>query len=106
MSYTIDLSIEAKEDLRKIYSYIAFKLMAPANASNQIKRIKKNVLGLDFMPTMFKIYEKEPWHSRGMRIMPVDNYVVFYFIDEENKKVNIARIIYGAMDLDKQISEL
>lgn len=106
MSYTVDLSIEAKEDLRKIYSYIAFKLMAPASASNQIKRIKKNVLGLDFMPTMFKIYEKEPWHSRGMRIMPVDNYVVFYFIDEENKKVNIARIIYGAMDLDKQISEL
>ncbi|MDY4920897.1 MAG: type II toxin-antitoxin system RelE/ParE family toxin [Phascolarctobacterium sp.] len=102
----MDLSIEAKEDLRKIYSYIAFKLMAPASASNQIKRIKKNVLGLDFMPTMFKIYEKEPWHSRGMRIMPVDNYVVFYFIDEENKKVNIARIIYGAMDLDKQISEL
>ena len=106
MSYTVDLSIEAKEDLRKIYSYIAFKLMAPASASNQIKRIKKNVLGLDFMPTMFKIYEKEPWHSRGMRIMPVDNYVVFYFIDEENKKVNIARIIYGAMDLDKQISEV
>lgn len=105
MSYTIDLSIEAKEDLRKIYSYIAFKLMAPANASNQIKRLKKNILALDFMPTMFKLYEKEPWHSRGMRIMPVDNYVVFYFVDEKNKKVNIARIIYGAMDLDKQISK-
>lgn len=26
-----------------------------------------------------RVYEKEPWLSRGTRIMPVDNYMVFYF---------------------------
>ena len=57
------------------------------------------------MPTMFKRYDKEPWCSRGLRMMPVDKYVVFYLIDEENKVVNVTRIIYGGMDIERQLDE-
>ncbi|MFR5076693.1 MAG: hypothetical protein ACLTDX_01095 [[Clostridium] innocuum] len=38
-------------------------------------------MGLNQMPERFLGYEKEPWHSRGLRIIPVDNYCVFYIPD-------------------------
>jgi len=27
---------------------------------------------------IFLLYEKEPWNSKGMCIIPVGNYLVFY----------------------------
>ena len=39
--------------------------------------------------------------SLGMRRLNVDNYVVLYIVDETNERVEIVRIPYGAMDLDK-----
>ena len=105
MSYLVNISEEAEEDLRSIYYYINHNLLAPATARAQIARIKKNILGLDFMPTMFKLYYKEPWYSRGLRIMPVDKYVVLYLIDEVNEVVNIVRVIYGGMDIERQLNK-
>lgn len=34
MSYLVSVSLEAREDLRGIYAYIAFHLFAPKNAKN------------------------------------------------------------------------
>ncbi|MEG3072496.1 MAG: hypothetical protein RQM92_18180 [Candidatus Syntrophopropionicum ammoniitolerans] len=34
--------------------------------------------GLDEMPLRHKLYQNEPWHSKGLRVLPVDNYLVFY----------------------------
>lgn len=62
MSYFINISDEAEEDLRSIYYYINHTLLAPSTARAQIARIKKDILGLDFMPTMFKYTIK----SRGI----------------------------------------
>jgi toxin ParE1/3/4 len=30
------------------------------------------------MPFRYQLYEKEPWHSKGLRVLPIDNYLVFY----------------------------
>ena len=103
MNYQVNISDEAAEDLRKIYLYIADTLMAPITAKRQLKRLERDILGLDYMPSMFKIYEKEPWRSRKLHMMPVDNYVVFYFIDEKRKVVTVTRILYGRMDVNKEL---
>ena len=50
------------------------------------------------------MYEKEPWHSRDLRIMPVDNYLVFYIPNHEEQTVKIMRVIYGGRDIDKQLN--
>lgn len=47
------------------------------------------------------MYEREPWHSRDLRIMPVDNYLVFYIPNREEQTVKIMRVIYGGRDIDK-----
>lgn len=57
------------------------------------------------MPMRYTRYEEEPWHSQGLRFLPVDNYLIFYLPDEITSVVNIIRIMYGGRDVKKQLSE-
>lgn len=60
---------------------------------------------LDEMPMMYKVYHDEPWSSKGLRVFPVDNYIVLYLPREDLKTVNIVRIIYGGRNVNKQLEE-
>lgn len=53
------------------------------------------------MPESFKLYEKEPWKSRGLRYFSVDNYIVFYIVNNEKLEVNVLRVLYGKMDFTR-----
>ncbi len=61
------------------------------------------ILSLDQMPDRFRAYEKEPWKSRGLRIVPVDNYCVLYIPDKETGIVTIIWIMYGGRDIETQL---
>ena len=104
MNYEVRLTTEAENDLRGIFEYIAFELQSPQNAAGQLDRLEQSIMPLDQMPERFRVYEKEPWHSRDLRIMPVDNYLVFYIPNHEEQTVKIMRVIYGGRDIDKQLN--
>ena len=105
MKWSVRYSSDARDDLRVIYSYIAFELMAPDTAASQYRRIVSAILTLDEMPERFPIYPEEPWKSLEMRWLPVDNYLVFYFTDETAQSVDIARIMYRGRDIRKHFFE-
>ena len=95
MSYAIQMTEKAKNDLNDIFSYIAFQipqLNSLQNAEQQILRLEKGIYSLDELPSRFPLYAEEPWNSMGMRVMPIDNYIVFYRIEKE--AVYIYRILY------------
>ena len=81
MIYEVEVSKQADSDLRGIFEYIAFELQSPENASGQLDRLEEQILNLDTMPERYRKYENEPWKSRGLRVLPVDNYVVLYIPD-------------------------
>lgn len=95
----------ARCDLRDIYEYIAYELLAPEAAAGQTQRIMKEIRVLEEMPMRFRLYGEEPWHSEGLRFFPVDNYLVFYLPDETQNTVNIIRIMYDGRNIRKQLSE-
>ena len=101
--YTVIYSPEALDDIRKIYSYIAFELKAPGTAKNQTDRIRKFIRSLDFMPMRHPIVEWEPWKSMKMHKAPVNNYVVYYIVNDEQNTVTIIRIFYGGRDVQNII---
>lgn len=105
MIFGIEVSEQADRDLRNIYEYIAFELQSPENATGQLDRLEKSIMGLDQMPERFREYENETWHSRGLRIMSVDNYCVFYIPDAKNAVVTIIRVMYGGRDIDAQLNK-
>ncbi len=105
MIFNVVYTSEARQDLRDIYEYIAYELMVSEIASGQVDRIMKAARSLEQMPMRYRLYEEEPWHSQGLRFLPVDNYLIFYLPDETNNVVNIIRVMYGGRDVKKQLSE-
>ena len=104
MIYEVEVSQQADSDLRGIFEYIAFELQSPKNASGQLDRLEKQILSLNTMPERYRRYEKEPWKSRGLRVLPVDNYVVLYIPDRDKKVVTILRVMYTRRDIDHQLN--
>lgn len=105
MMYEVETTDQAETDLREIYEYIAFELLAPEHASGQLDRLEAHIVRLGEFPEKFRRYEKEPWNSRGMRVMPVDNYLVFYIPNKEAALVTIIRVMYAGRDVDAQMLE-
>jgi toxin ParE1/3/4 len=106
MKYSVKISEQADADLRGIYEYIAFHLQSIQNALAQITRLEKSIMGLDEMPERFRVYDADPWYSRGLRVMPVDNYCVFYIPDHEKRILYIIRVMYGGRDIDTQLKRM
>ena len=104
MIYSVKISKQAENYLLSIYEYIAFELQSLQNAQGQIGRLESNILKLKEMPERFFVFEKEPWKSRNLRVMPVDNYLVFYIPDKETETVTVIRVMYGGGDTEKQLN--
>ncbi|SHI17573.1 toxin ParE1/3/4 [Sporobacter termitidis DSM 10068] len=96
-------SEQAEKDLREIYEYIALTLLEPDIAKGQARRIMDAVVKLHHMPLRHQLYEKEPWRSKGLRVLPVDNYLVFYLPVEKQKTVAVVRIMYGGRNVEEQL---
>jgi toxin ParE1/3/4 len=93
VNYTVIISEQAETDIRAIFEYIAFALLSIQNATKQITRLEEGIESLSQLPNRFRKYDKEPWLSRGLRILSVDNYCVFYIPDNDNGVVKILRVL-------------
>lgn len=98
MKYNINITKNAEQDLREIYKYIAETLLSPQMAINQLHRIEKAIFSLDNMPTRHKVYDDEI--SFDIRLLPVNNYCIFYIVNEENYVCDIVRVLYGGRNFD------
>lgn len=98
--YRVEYSQEALVDIKSIYTYISQILHAPLTARRQVNRIRKEIRDLEAFPTRYVLVEWEPWASMKMHRLPIDNYVVFYFVDEQAMAVKIVRIVYGGRNLE------
>jgi toxin ParE1/3/4 len=106
MTYDVKIANQALLDLKSIYECIANILMEPVIAEKQYSLIEKAVYSLNQMPERFRRYEKEPWRSRNLRVMPVDNYIIFYIVDNENWTVTVIRIMYGRRNTGKELNDM
>lgn len=84
MIFQVVISKQAENDLRAIFEYITFELKSLQNAKRQLQRLKDKISTLNQFPERYKKMEKNPWYSFEMRSFSVDNYIVFYIVD--NKK--------------------
>lgn len=95
--FSVIISAQADKDLRAIYEYIAVTLLSPENAFAQLSRLEERILKLDDMSLRYPVYKND------IRIMPVDNYLVFYSVGEEGKTVRVLRVMYGRRDIENTI---
>ena len=96
MSYKIKMTPSFDLDLAEI-DFILYEY--PQKAKRIIEKIDQSLLMLAEMPKMHPVYEDFP----VFRKIVIEDYLVFYLIDEEKKTIEIHRLIYGKMDLKKQL---
>lgn len=92
--YKIVIEKTAEKDLVGILSYISYTLHEPNIAIKVYSTIKKEILSLNKMPFRHAVISEEPYNSMGVRKIPVENYVAFYVVDENEKTVHIFRVLY------------
>ena len=68
--------------------------------------LQEEISSLDQFPNRVPLTEEEPWHSQGIHKFPVKNYLIYFWIDEETKKVQIIGAVYGRKDQRHQLSNL
>ena len=105
MTWSVQYTQQARQDLRGIQEYIAFELQSPQTAAAQSGRILQEIRALDTMPRRYRLYPKEPWHSKGLRYFPVNKYLVFYLVSDSRRAVQIVRILHGSRDVERDLSE-
>ena len=84
-AYTVRYAPQALDDLRDLYSYVAFSLKEPATAQKLVNRIRKAARSLDALP--------------GMHRFTVEDFLLFYLIDQSTRTVTLVRMVYGGRDL-------
>ena len=92
--YTIRLLQAAEEDLKEIITYIA--LDNPTAAESTANKIEKSLSNLSHYPLIGKIPVEKELASMGYRFLIVQNYLIFYTVEEYI--VWVHRIIHGARD--------
>lgn len=105
MPYRVNISACAAMDLNNLVQYISISLRAPENAYAQLGRIEKQIFRLAELPMRFRAYPKKLAANAEVRVMPVDNFEVFYTVDSEKEAVTILRVLYGGRDIDRAFSE-
>lgn len=103
--YRVQIARAAKQDLKDIVSYIRFQLLEQGTAQRVYQAIREQIMGLDHMPERYPLWADEPWHSRGLRKLLVNHYVVLYLVDHEQGCVQVARIVYARRDIAAQLRE-
>lgn len=104
--YTIKITTQAQEQLRENIDYISYTLQAPATAMKMLDTLEKEIASLDRLPNRVPLTEEEPWRSQGIHKLPLKNYLVYFWVDEKAKKVQVIGIIYGRRDRRHQLSGL
>lgn len=96
--YTIKISLSASDDLKQIAVYMRNVLKVPNTARNYLKLLRQEIDKLAILPKRHEVIEKETINQFDVRKLVVKNYIIFYIVDDEEKTVNVERILYGASD--------
>ena len=95
MEYRVKLTDQFLDEFEEICDYISNKLKN-IDASNRLReKVIYNILLLENSPRTCTEIDKVNRTERQYRRLVVNNYVILYTIDEEEKIVYIAHIYYG-----------
>ena len=96
--YKVQLSIQAKNDYKSIVRYIKCELLEPIIAEKYAELIRNELNSLEYQPQKFAIIDYDIIKKYNFRKLIIKNYIAFYRINEDEKIVNVERILYGATD--------
>ena len=93
--YFVNITDIAEEEILTTVKYISNELKAPIAANNLLDEIEKYEKILEETPNIYPNVHDEFLAKKGLKFIKIKNFLMFYNIDEEEKKVNVIRFLYG-----------
>lgn len=104
--YTVKITAQASEQIQAITHYIAVDLQAPDAALRLLDTLEKEISSLSQLPHRIALTEEELWHSYGVHKMTVKNFLVYFWIDEDARKVQVTAVVYSRRDQVGQLTNM
>lgn len=99
--YELEYLPLAHQDLIEIVRYISRELKDPAAADRLAVALIKAGEGIPAFPYANPAYLPVRPLKHEYRKLPVQNYLIFYWVDEEKKRITIARVVYAKRNYEK-----
>lgn len=99
VKYTVKIYPQAIHELNDIYEYIANDKQSPENGKIQADRIKEAILSLSTFPESHQNRLHGRYAGEEYKQLLVDNYVVIFKIDKEQRIVYVVTIQYQGRNI-------
>lgn len=102
--YKLEYLPAAVKDMTGIVRYISYKLQNPGAASSLADEMVQAADSLCEFPYAHPMHKTiRPLKHEYRRII-IQNYLMFYWVDEEQKTVTVVRVIYARRDYPKMLN--
>lgn len=104
--YEVRVTRQALEQMKEIVHYISNDLMAPSAADNLLGKMRAEIMRLSNFPKKYALIDEEPWRTEGIRKIVVKNFLIYYWVDDENSRVQVTAVIYSRRDQIRQLANM
>lgn len=101
--YKVEYLPSALNDMSGIIGYIGKELADRAAADRLAEKFVESAEGLGDFPYAYPVYVPVKPLKNEYRKAVIDNYLMFYRVDEAAKTVTVSRVIYGKRNYSDQI---
>lgn len=105
-NYIVKITSQAEKQIQEIIHYISHELKSPDAALHLLDSFENAFTSLTQFPQRVALMDEEPWRTNGIHRLPVKNFFVYFWIDDNNMKVQITAIIYTKRDQMRQLSQM
>ena len=100
------LTQKADADLDDIVGYIAVELANPTAASDFMDKLQDAIEEARSFPESGSLVINEFVPNAEVRKKQVDNYIMYYLPDSDEKMIFILRIVYGRRNMDEILRQI
>lgn len=101
MAYNLIISPSFENDLDDTLNYISNKLYSPLSAQNLLNKAEKIISNINDNPFLYPKCRNESLAQKEYHYAIVNNYLLFYSVDEDTEQINILRFLYSRRSIDE-----
>lgn len=99
--YEIKYKPSAFRDMKEILFYIC-NVIGNKKAAIEIRiQLNKSIESLRYLPYRNSVYRTIRNTKQEYRAQIVKNYLIFYYVDETDKSVNVTRVLHKKRNIEK-----
>ena len=101
MAYKLVVALSFENDFDETLDYISNKLYSPLSAQNLLNKAEKIISNINDNPFLYPKCRNESLAQKGYHCAIVNNYLLFYSLDENTEQINILRFLFGERNIDE-----